>query len=423
LTKATEVFTPNDFPTFTYVTRSAQNFEERLRQAYSIPKMIISLSGPSKSGKTVLINKVIEKDNLIPVSGASIRSADDLWAKVLSWMDTPTGLTVRNDTSITAEVGGEVGGKAGIPFFVEGKAKGTGEIGAEITKGTTEAFSKAGLGQVVKDIAGSSYTVFVDDFHYIPKDVPKIIGRQIKEAAESGVRICTASVPHRSDDVVRSNPELRGRVTAIDTNYWKPVELEQIAYAGFRELNVDVSQPIMKRLTEESFGSPQLMQAICLNFCFENKIQETLPIQQRVEVNFVAVDNILERTSTLTDFSSMLSTLHAGPKQRGTERKEFEFVDGSNGDVYRCILLAMKADPPRLAFTYDEMLQRTRSVCKNASPVGSSVAQALSQMDALAATVQEAPVIEWDENVLDIVEPYFLFFLRCSPYLQKLKQK
>jgi hypothetical protein len=35
-------------------------------------------------------------------------------------------------------------------------------------------------------------------------------------------------------------------------------------------------------------------------------------------------------------------------------------------------------------------------------------------------TVQTDPVIEWDEDVLDIVEPYFLFFLRCSPHLARL---
>jgi len=66
------------------------------------------------------------------------------------------------------------------------------------------------------------------------------------------------------------------------------------------------------------------------------------------------------------------------------------------------------------------MLKRTRAVSEDDSPVGSSVAQALMQMDRLAATIQEASVIEWDEDVLDIVEPYFLFFLRCSSYLQKL---
>jgi hypothetical protein len=198
------------------------------------------------------------------------------------------------------------------------------------------------------------------------------------------------------------------------------VVLEQIAYRGFCELNADIAPSIVNKLTAEAFGSPQLMQAICLNFCFEYAIRETLPEHRRVEANFVTLQSVLERTSTLTDFSSMMAALHSGPRQRGLERKVFAFTDGSKGDVYRCVLLAMKADPPRLSFPYDEMLKRTRAVSKGESPVGSSVAQALMQMDKLAATVQEARVIEWDEDVLDIVEPYFLFFLRCSPYLQKL---
>ena len=61
------------------------------------------------------------------------------------------------------------------------------------------------------------------------KIVQTEIGKQIKAAAETGVRICTASVPHRKDDVVRSNPELRGRVTGIDSDYWNENELAQIA--------------------------------------------------------------------------------------------------------------------------------------------------------------------------------------------------
>ena len=116
----------------------------------------------------------------------------------------------------------------------------------------------------------------------------------------------------------------------------------------------------------------------------------------------------------------MINILHAGPKQRGTERKEFQFIDGSTGDVYRCVLLAMKADPPALTFSYEEMMNRARAMCRGESPVGSSVVTTLGQMDTLAKTVQDAPVIEWDEDVLDIVEPYFLFFLRCSHYLQRL---
>jgi hypothetical protein len=67
-------------------------------------------------------------------------------------------------------------------------------------------------------------------------------------------------------------------------------------------------------------------------------------------------------------------------------------------------------------------LLRTAAQCEGERPVGSSVAQALIQMERLAKIVQEAPVIEWDENVLDIVEPYFLFFLRSSSHLKQLAE-
>ena len=115
------------------------------------------------------------------------------------------------------------------------------------------------------------------------------------------------------------------------------------------------------------------MQAICLNVCFENKIKQTLLEQLRVEMDFVTIQNVLERTSTLTDFSTMITRLHAGPKLRGHERKEFKFKDGKTGDVYRCVLLAMKAVPPQLTFSYEDMLTRIRSLCEGEAPSGSSV--------------------------------------------------
>ena len=240
------------------------------------------------------------------------------------------------------------------------------------------------------------------------------------DRGEKGIRICTASVPHRSDDVVRSNPELRGRVTAIDMSYWTTDELEQIAFRGFRELNVDLAPAVIQALANEAFGSPQLMQPISLNFCFERGINETQGAHQRIEIDSGVLRQIFERTSATTDYSTMLNALHAGPKQRGTERKQFSFTDGTRGDVYRCVLLAMRADPPSLSFPYEDILRRVKEVCTNESPVGSSVAESLAQMAKLAMTVQNAPVIEWDEDVLDIVEPYFLFFLRCSPHLARL---
>ena len=278
---------------------------------------------------------------------------------------------------VNLKVGADVtgGGKIGIPLVAEGKAGVKIDISHEGTRSTTETYAPIGLEDIAAEIADSDYVVFIDDFHYIEKSVQQDIGKQIKAAAERGIRICTASVPHRADDVVRSNTELRGRVTAIDMTYWAPDELKEIAYRGFQELNIDLAPKVHSELTNEAFGSPQLMQAICLSFCFDRNIYELLLKQDRIEIDEATLRLILERTSVTTDFSTMLSTLHAGPKLRGTERKMFEFTDGTFGDVYRCVLLAIKADPSRLSFRYDEMLKRTGEVCLGDSPSGSSVAE------------------------------------------------
>jgi hypothetical protein len=420
MARTAQVFVPNDVPTYTYVQRATRNLEQRLQEAFEIPKMIISISGPSKSGKTVLVNKVIEKDNLIPLSGSTIRTADELWSNTLQWMETPTTRVEKDGSVVKTTVEAQGEGKVGIPLVAEGKAGAKGSFARDAATEVSQTFTTGGLQQVIKEIAGSQFVVFVDDFHYIPKGVQEEIGRQIKAAAEAGVRFCTASVPHRKDDVVRSNAELRGRVAAIDFSYWSEDELKQIAELGFRALNIDISSKVVQQLATEAFGSPQLMQAICLHFCFENGISETLRVQQRIETDFVALQNVFERTSTLTDFSSLIAQLASGPRQRGMDRKEYTFNDGTKGDVYRCVLLAMKADPPRLAFKYDEMLARAGAVCVGESPSGSSLNQALEQMDKIARIAQDAPVLEWDEDVLDIIEPYFIFFLRGSSYLKSL---
>ncbi len=420
MVKAVQVFTPTDVPTITYVERSAKDYEQELRKALSIPKMIVSISGPSKSGKTVLVRKVVAPDHLIHIYGATIKRPQDLWENAIAWMGGPIQRSETKASKTAVDLSATGGGKVGIPFVVEGKADLKAGVMRDWSGSSTETYAAVGIEDIVKEIGGSDYILFIDDFHYIEKDVREEIGKQIKAAAERGVRICTASVPHRADDVVRSNTELRGRVTAIDMTYWSAGELELIAYRGFRELNIDLAPDVLTALAQEAFGSPQLMQAICLNFCFDTEILETLGSHQRIQIDASTLRQIFERTSTTTDFSTMLSTLHAGPKLRGTERKLFTFTDGSHGDVYRCVLLAMKADPSRLSFRYEEMLRRSREVCTNDSPVGSSVSESLSQMAKLAKTIQTAPVIEWDEDVLDIVEPYFLFFLRWAPSLTHL---
>lgn len=421
MTKPTEVFTPTSTPTYTYVDRADKNFEKRLREAMAIPNMVVSISGPSKSGKTVLIKKIVDTNDLIQVSGSTIKAPEDLWTRVLGWMESPTETAEKSGTSLKGAVSTKAEATAGV-IFAKGSVAANIDGAVERRTETTRTTKRGGLTQVIDEIAGSKFVMLIDDFHYIPKDAQIEVGKQIKSAAESGVRIITASVPHRSDDVVRSNPELRGRVTAIDMDYWSESELALIASRGFRQLNVDLAPDIERQLALESFGSPQLMQSICLTLCFEKDITESLADHIRVDIDQKVLSSTFERTSFTSDYSSLIEKLHTGPRQRGTERKIFDLSDGSRGDVYRSVLIAIAENPPKLSLRYDEMIERVKFVCRgNESPVGSSISEALLQMDKIVNELSiMSGVLEWDEDVLDISDPYFLFYIRRSDKLRRL---
>jgi hypothetical protein len=423
--KATEVFVPGSYPQYTYVEREGERLESTLRDALETPGQLVSLSGPSKSGKTVLVEKVVGRDLLISLSGASLRSAEEVWERALDWMDLPDSTEQSANTGST--VGGELEAKGGIgiPFLGKGELSGSTSIDRTSDTGRAESRGRRGLKQVAEEIASSDFVVLVDDFHYMPRDVQHEVAKSLKEAIRLGVRIVTAAVTHRGDDIVRANPELRGRVRAIDLKYWGTDELKKIAEYGFQALNVDLDPDTVGRFALESAGSPQLMQSMCLQSCFVFAWREradTTLLPKPATVSADTLRRILEQTSANADFRSLVDVLDAGPRTRGTERKTYRFYDGSEGDVYRVVLRALAHDPPRLSFPYEELLQRTVSVCSADAPVGSSVTGTCLHMSKLA--LEKFPgerAIDWDETkqVLDIPDPYLLFYLRWSGRLQE----
>ncbi len=430
--QASEVFTPNDYPLWTYVERR-QDFEKQVFLGLKTPNIIISISGPSKSGKSVLLQKVVGKDLLIRIFGPQITEPEGLWSAVLDWIGTPVSSTAQDTQASTGT--SMVGGQGSFRLVGVGGVSGK----AEATTGTTTTGSKAftygrsGMRQVQHEIGSSDYAVFVDDFHYMPRELQVEVAKQLKAATEMGIKICTASVPHRSDDVVRANPELRGRVQAVDMAFWEEGELAQIAERGFRTLNMDVSADFISRLAVEACGSPQLMQSLCLQTCFRMNVFETCSTLRPFAVSDEDMRRILETTSATTDFSKLVEAMHVGPKLRGQERNEFSFKDGTVGDVYRAVLLAIASDPPVMSITYNALLGRIAAVCADATkgPVGSNVSEACTQIDKIAKNtvavdtgVQGTQPIEWDKTAdvenLHIAEPYFLFYLRASSKLRSL---
>jgi hypothetical protein len=216
VTKATEVFVPSDYPTITYVEREDEKLERRVREAVETPRSPISISGPSKTGKTALVRNIIGEENLIHIFGSQIEAPNDMWDAILNWMTTPSTITTGNASSETVTPNATTSGTIGIPGVASATIGGgiTTSSAANVNSSSTQQVR--GMAAVAREIANSDFIVFLDDFHYIARELQEAVGRQIKAGAEAGIRICVASVPHRSDDVVRSNHELRGRTINID---------------------------------------------------------------------------------------------------------------------------------------------------------------------------------------------------------------
>lgn len=220
------VFTPNSPPSITYVNRASggQGLEDLLRTGLATKGALISISGPSKSGKTVLVERVVG-DYLIPVSGAGIHSAADLWTRVMAWIGAPLASLITTTTGNASSV--HAGAEAGGGLFGVIQGKGSASLTADRSKSTAVASALPAdpVEQIREELAGSGFVLFIDDFHYIDREAQVEIARQLKYLASADVRLVAASVPFRGDDVVRSNHELQGRLLRIDIPPWGEEEL------------------------------------------------------------------------------------------------------------------------------------------------------------------------------------------------------
>ncbi len=419
-----EVFTPTSYPTLTYVARDELHHERLLREWIRSSTQIASLSGPSKAGKTVLVQRVVGEGNLITVSGASVRAPDQLWERVLDWWGEPHSLVATAAETTTQTKGSDKGGSLGVSALgLSASARATAST-ANAAAETLQATSlRRGLPQVVQQLAQTSFTVLLDDFHYIPQAIQSDVAQQLKDAASRGVRICVASVPHRADNIVRALPELRGRVLAIDLDYWSRRDLLEIPRLGCPQLGLEVDKASLQMFATEAAGSPQLMQSICLWMCNHLGVRESVDTVKAVQLDELARKEILFLTSCTVDFRTLVRSLIAGPKVKSGERRMYMHFDGRAGDVYLTVMRAVAMDPPLLAIEANELARRLEMLCKGAHPDRGNMIRACNALGQIAAgfAAPTGPSLEWDEGAQTIVipDPYLLFYLRWSVVLER----
>lgn len=293
-----DVFTPGDTPDITYVERNRGEKEDELELQINKRSFSISITGPSKTGKSALVDKVANEnedriEDIVEINGKQINSEVDLWTGILDGLNRPSEKSYTTTDSDTGEVTGSIGVNLG--GF---KGSAGGKSGSTESESTSLVFKRSVMHYMNNrfDNDGDnngSVVVFVDDSHYIPDGVHKDIAENIKMAYEYGLDFCFAYIPYKSDDLTKANNELQTRTQHIKLDNWNQEELEKIAEKGFKTLEMDVSENVKKNFARESVKSPYLMQELCYRFCAANGVYNSSDVQGSMDVTDEEIKEML----------------------------------------------------------------------------------------------------------------------------------
>lgn len=394
----------------TYVPRGDRHLEDEILDYLDARHKILSVSGPTKTGKTVLLKSQIPDDPVpIWLSGGAISNIDDFWSSLADELEVPTetgldgGLSATETSDKTGELNVSV-------------AKGTMGSGDSVTRDRrttkrTEISPKRGSRKALA--SEPDRVIVIDDFHYIPTDVQLDIIRGLKDLVFEGVGLVVAAVPHRAYDVMRVEKEMTGRVAQLEVGFWGDEDLEQIATRGFEALNMTVPPPVVERLRSEAFRSPHLMQDFCRQLCKMNSITETC-----AEARVIGEPDWQDFFSHLAPGTSKAAfdRLARGPRER-SDRKVRKLRSGEETDIYRVVLSAIAHTGPLTEITYEQLRTAIRAILSASDdpPQKHEVTRVLDQMTRIAQDeIEGEPVVEYDSGLatLYISDPYFAYWLR-----------
>ena len=85
--KMSKVFIPGGFPTVTYIIRKEKELEERISAARDSLAKLVIVTGATKSGKTVLVDRVFPQDSSIWIDGGAINDENSFWEMIAEKAD------------------------------------------------------------------------------------------------------------------------------------------------------------------------------------------------------------------------------------------------------------------------------------------------------------------------------------------------
>lgn len=406
-----KVFVPGGQPDVTYVQRTKIDVERVLKSASDNLCKLITLTGPTKSGKTVVTTRIYPKDSCVWVDVGATTKEDEFWNQIVDSLDGITDITTTTSKESAAEMGGEVGSEINLGLW-----KGGGKVAPKYgqKRVAAEIGSRKGVpaAKAVQFLRESKLPLIVDDFHYLARPVQANVVRALKGLVQGGHPVVLLAIPHRKSDAIRAEREMTARVLNISMPPWTAEELRRIPFVGFPALNLKLADGIEDLFLKECLDSPHLMQEFCRQLCEENGVEETLDAPRTIGFKTRPEDLFVRVAKDQS--KPIFDRLAKGPISRKS-RTDRQFKDGSKGDIYIAVLKAIaRLNPSSKPLDYEAIRASLKDILEDL-PQLNEINRVLGHMSKLQISDDSsAPVIDWekDERRLHITDPFFAFFLR-----------
>ncbi len=403
-----DVFVAGRYPDLTYNPRNERKQQADLRNYLDDSGKALTISGPSKSGKTVLVQHNLSDSDAIWVDGSGLTNPDVLYGRIIDWLGIYDMFELKQQVS--ASTGVKLKADLRLPG---GTGVGVG-VGGDTGEAETKTFART---RSTADVATQGLSelpvpIVIDDFHYVPDDAKREIVRAVKGLIQK-THVILIAVPHEAFDSVRQEPDMNGRIWGLQILPWEVDELVEIAKAGFELLGVvDHGDAVATELARASMGAPFLMQQLCLDYLLDQEILHTQ--EPAVDLKMSSdLQGFYERVANRS-VPGVFDLIASGPKTHGQERSARSLRDGTGvTDIYGAILYAVAQLGPVASIPYRDIVDKIQQLFDDA-PSGQQVTSSLGHLSAIAHDNRgdSDAALDYEDDSLHIMDPFLSFYLQ-----------
>lgn len=404
-----EVFVSGTFPKETYVIQEDANVESEVANYITRSRgKCLLISGPSKSGKTSLVDKLFylksKKALAIYMSGSDFDSESSFFEYIASKLSLTSENAESDSLSQDILINGSI---SPIPRVIKFSLSGKDSS----SYSQTQKKYQHTILSVVDALKDNPLPIIIDDFHFIPEELQKVIAPHIKRLIRE-THVIVLSISENAFRQIKSVPDMNGKMEHIRFGRWSVNDLEKIAQKGFSLLNIVDGMGVKKELAERSSGSPLIMQIICIHYVMDilnvfDSNDLTVTTTNDFDINKLC-SNVAQK-NVHSDFEYLLKG------GSGESKRKIVNIKGlGNGDVYKAVLYSLSKMGNSNIFYKSKIISEVSSITTGFSNPNNSVSNCLNGISNVAKVnkFSAEPSLVYDGNKLEIIDPFLSFYLQ-----------